>query len=45
MQLPTLAFLFAALASLSLAAQSNESICRAKSQRTGSLAAASIRAL
>ena len=29
----------------SLVAQSNESLCRAKSQRTGSLAAASIRAL
>ena len=45
MQLPTLAFLFALLSTLSLAAQSNESICRSKSQRTGSLAAASIRAL
>lgn len=45
MQLPTIALLFAALATLTLAAQSNESLCRAKSQRTGSLAAASIRAL
>lgn len=45
MQLPTIALLFAALASLSLAAQSNETICSAKFQRTGSLAAASIRAL
>lgn len=45
MQLPTIALLFAAIASLSLAAQSNESICRAKSQQTGSLAAAAIRAL
>lgn len=44
MRLPTLSLLFALLATISLAAQSNESICRGKSQRTGSLAAASIRA-
>lgn len=44
MRLPLFALLLAALATLSLAAQSNESICRGKSQRTGSLAAASIRA-
>lgn len=40
-----MSLLFALFSSLSLAAQSNESLCRAKSQRTGSLAAASIRAL
>ena len=45
MQLPTIALLLALLTTLSLAAQSPESLCRAKSQRTGSLAAASIRAL
>ncbi|GAB7334766.1 hypothetical protein MBLNU13_g06691t1 [Cladosporium sp. NU13] len=45
MQLPTIALLFALLSTISLAAQSNESLCLAKSQRTGSLAAASIRAL
>lgn len=43
MQLPLIALLFAALSSLSLAAHSNEAICRDKSSRTGSLAAAAIR--
>jgi hypothetical protein len=45
MHLPLLALLLATLTTPSLAAQSNESLCRAKSQRTGSLAAASIHAL
>ncbi|KAM0719417.1 hypothetical protein Q7P37_005322 [Cladosporium fusiforme] len=44
MHLPTLALFLAAFAAVALGAQSNESICRQKSQRTGSLAAASIRA-
>lgn len=44
MHLPIFAFFLAALAAAALGAQSNESICRQKSQRTGSLAAASIRA-
>ncbi|KAM0705285.1 hypothetical protein Q7P35_008075 [Cladosporium inversicolor] len=45
MQLPTIALLSAFLSTLSLAAQSAQSLCRAKSQRTGSLATASIRSL
>jgi hypothetical protein len=44
MQLPTIALLFAALATLSLTASSNESICRSKSTRTSSQAYAAIRA-
>jgi hypothetical protein len=43
MQLPTIALLLTTLATLSLAASSNESICRAKSTRTSSQAYAAIR--
>lgn len=43
MHFPTLALLLAAFAAVAFSAQSNEAICRAKSQRTGSLAAAAIR--
>lgn len=43
MRFPLLTLLLAALAAVAFAAQSNESICRQKSQRTGSLAAAAIR--
>ena len=43
MHFPTLALLLAAFAAVAFSAQSNESLCRAKSQRTGSLAAAAIR--
>lgn len=44
MHIPTLLILLSAFAAVALGAQSDESICRAKSQRTGSLAAAAIRA-